>query len=86
MGIETPSPYEIKNKYLDMEYNDMEDYVNLQRENWKTPGCTIICDGWTSPTKLSIINFMVYCKESTFFLSLLMHRIISKTTNTFMVC
>ena len=67
MGIEVPSPYEIKNKYLDMEYKDMEDYVNLQREKWKTYECTIICDGWTSPTKLSIINFMVYCKGSTLF-------------------
>ncbi|RVW75626.1 hypothetical protein CK203_059080 [Vitis vinifera] len=28
-GIESLSPYEIKNKYLDMEYNDMEAYVNL---------------------------------------------------------
>ena len=27
-----------------------------------------MCDGWTSPTKLSIINFMVYCKGSTIFL------------------
>ena len=27
-----------------------------------------MCDGWTSPTKLSIINFMVYCKGSTNFL------------------
>ena len=68
MGIEAPSPYEIKNKYLDMEYKDMEDYVNLQREKRKTYGCTIICDGWTGPTKLSIINFMVYCKGSTIFL------------------
>ena len=68
MGIEPPSPYEIKNKYLDMEYKDMEDYVNLQREKWKTCGCTIMCDGWTGPTKLSIINFMVYCKGSTIFL------------------
>ena len=68
MGIEAPSPYEIKNKYLDMEYKDMEDYVNLQREKWNTYGCTIMCDGWTSPTKLSNINFMVYCKGSTIFL------------------
>ena len=36
MGIEPPSPYEIKNKYLDMEYKDIEDYVNIQREKWKT--------------------------------------------------
>ena len=68
MGIEPPSPYEIKNKYLDMEYKDMEDYVNTQREKWKTYGCTIMCHGWTGLTKLSIINFMVYSKGSTIFL------------------
>ena len=68
MGIEPTSLYEIKNKYLDMEYKDMDDYVNLQREKWKTYGCTIMYDEWTGPTKLSIINFMVYCKGSTSFL------------------
>ena len=68
MGIEPPSPYEIKNKYLDMEYKDMEDYVNIQRKKWKTYGCMIMFDGWTGPTKLSIINFMVYSKGSTIFL------------------
>ena len=46
----------------------MEDYVNLQREKWKTYGYTIMCDGLTGPMKLSIINFMVYCKRSTIFL------------------
>ena len=86
MGIEPPSPYEIKSKYLEMEYKDMEDYVNLQREKWETYGCTIMCDGWTRPTKLSIINFMVYQKEAQFSSNLLMHRIRLKTTNTFMVC
>ena len=68
MGIEPPSPYEIKSKYLEMEYKDMEDYVNIQREKWKTYGCTIMCDGWTGPTKLSIINFMVYSKGNIIFL------------------
>ena len=62
MGIEPPSHYEIKHKYLDMEYKDMETYVNIQKEKWKTYGCTIMCEGWTGPTKLSIINFMVYSK------------------------
>ncbi|RVX07719.1 hypothetical protein CK203_021897 [Vitis vinifera] len=68
MGIEPPSPYEIKNKYLEMEYKEMEAYVNQQREKWKTYGCTITSDGWTGPTKLSIINFMVYSKGTTVFL------------------
>ena len=27
-----------------------------------------MCDGWTGPTELSIINFMVYCKGNTIFL------------------
>ena len=27
-----------------------------------------MCDGWTGPTKLSIINFMVYSKGNTIFL------------------
>ena len=27
-----------------------------------------MCDGWTGPTKLSNINFILYCKGSTIFL------------------
>ena len=46
----------------------MEDYVNVQMEKWKTYGCKIMCDGWGGPTKLSIVNFMVYSKGSTIFL------------------
>ena len=65
MGIEPPFPYEINNKYLEMEYKEMEVYVN---QKWKTFGCTIMSDGWTGPTKLSIINFMVYSKGITVFL------------------
>ena len=34
----------------------------------KTYGCTIMRDGWTGLTKLSIINFIVYSKGSTIFL------------------
>ena len=51
-----------------MEYKEMEAYVNQQRKKWKTYGCTIMSDGWTAPTKLSIINFMVYSKGTTVFL------------------
>ena len=50
-----------------MEYKDLEDYMNIQREKLKTYGCTIMCDGWTGPTKLSIINFIVYSKGNTIF-------------------
>ena len=32
--------------------------------------CTIMSDGWIRPTKLSIINFIVYSKGTTMFLKL----------------
>ena len=67
-GYRTTSSYEIKYKYLDIEYKDMKDYDNIQREKWNTYECTIMCDRWTGPTKLSIINFMVYLKGNTIFL------------------
>ena len=51
-----------------MEHKDIKDYVNLKREKLKIYECTIMCDGSTGPTKLSIINFMVYCKGITIFL------------------
>ncbi|CAN6585860.1 unnamed protein product [Malus baccata var. baccata] len=51
-----------------MEYKDIGEYVNKLRSKWETNGCTIMCDGWTGPTRLSIINFMVYSKGKTIFL------------------
>ena len=73
MRIELPYSYKIKNKYLEMEYKEMEAYANQLREKWKTYGCTIMLDGWTGPTKLSIINFMVYSKGNTVFLKSVMY-------------
>ncbi|CAL8136761.1 unnamed protein product [Prunus armeniaca] len=62
-GVATPSPYEIKHKYLDMEHTDMQAYVEKVKEDWGVYGCTIMSDGWTGPTRLSIINFMDVIKE-----------------------
>ena len=68
MGIKPPSQYEIKNNYLEMEYTEIEAYVNQQREKWKTYGCIIMSNGWTWPTKLSVIKFMAYLKGTMVFL------------------
>ncbi|CAL9018889.1 unnamed protein product [Prunus brigantina] len=68
VGVQPPTPYEVRNKYLEMEYKDISEYVNKLRSKWETNGCTIMCDGWTGPNRLSIINFMVYSKGKTIFL------------------
>lgn len=67
-GAHYPTPYEIHGPYLKREYTDMKTYVESHRQTWEMFGCTIMCDGWTSPTKLAIINFMVYSKGATVFL------------------
>ncbi|XP_024164077.1 uncharacterized protein LOC112171067 [Rosa chinensis] len=67
-GVKLPSSYEIQTRYLENEYIEMKRYVDTHRETWKIYGCTIMRDGWTGPTKMSILNFMVYSKGSTVFL------------------
>ncbi|CAL2230049.1 unnamed protein product [Prunus armeniaca] len=62
-GVATPSPYEIKHKYLDMKHTNMQAYVEKVKEDWGVYGCTIMSDGWIGPTRLSIINFMDVIKE-----------------------
>jgi hypothetical protein len=49
-GVQHPSLYEIRNKYLEMEFKDIFEYVDTLRAGWETYGCTIMCDGWTGPT------------------------------------
>ena len=51
-----------------MEVADAENYLEEQKKRWVKYGCTILTDGWTGPTRLSIINIMVYCAGATVFL------------------
>ncbi|XP_058097309.1 uncharacterized protein LOC131242586 [Magnolia sinica] len=67
-GVKPPTPQEILGVYLDREHEEMQAWVRGLKPNWKQYGVTIMCDGWTGPTKLSIINFMVYCRGQPVFL------------------
>jgi hypothetical protein len=67
-GIPLPTPYEIYNTYLRANVASIKKYIDQQREVWKEYGCTIMSDGWTGPTRLSIINVMVYSAGKTVFL------------------
>ncbi|KAL5804750.1 hypothetical protein ACOSQ3_031550 [Xanthoceras sorbifolium] len=59
VGVQPPKVYEIRHKYLGIEYKEMKEYVDSFKTKWEKYSCTIMCDGWTGPTRLSIINFMV---------------------------
>ncbi|XP_048427360.1 uncharacterized protein LOC125471206 isoform X1 [Pyrus x bretschneideri] len=45
VGVQPPTPYEVRNKYLEMEYKDISEHVNKLRLKCETNGCTIMCDG-----------------------------------------
>lgn len=55
-----PTPKEILGKYLDMFAAETEEEIKKQEPVWEEYGCSLSCDGWTSSTKMFIINFIVY--------------------------
>ncbi|XP_077232424.1 uncharacterized protein LOC143869749 [Tasmannia lanceolata] len=67
-GVKAPTSYEIMNKYLPLEVEDLKKYINGLKQQWPEYGVTIMTDGWTGSTRQSIINFMVYCDGKTVFL------------------
>ena len=67
-NVPVPTPNDIHRWILDEEVDDMRKYIDEQKVKWQEYGCTIMADGWTGPTRLSIINIMVYCAGSTVFL------------------
>ncbi len=67
-GVKALTDYDIMNKYLKSEKEELESYIDSLKRQWPTYGITIMCDGWTSTTRKQIINFMVYCDGRTIFL------------------
>jgi hypothetical protein len=47
-------------------------------------GVTIMCDSWTGPTGISIMNFMVYYNGIMFFTNLLIVRDIARMRTSYM--
>ncbi|XP_058089446.1 uncharacterized protein LOC131236340 [Magnolia sinica] len=67
-NVKPHTPQEILSVYLNREYEEMQAWIHGLKPNWKQYGMTTMCDGWTRPTKLSIINFMAYCRGQPVFL------------------
>ena len=47
-GVKTPTDYEIMNKYLKSEKEELESYIESLKRQWPEYGVIIMCDGWTS--------------------------------------
>ncbi|OAY70615.1 hypothetical protein ACMD2_21314, partial [Ananas comosus] len=66
-GVKPPTPYEISGKYLDAEVNDIHAWVKNFKQQREMYGVTLMCDSWTGPTKMNIINFLIYCNGRVVF-------------------
>ena len=66
-GIASPTGWDIDGKYLDQNEQDLKTrYVKFQKD-WPLFGVTLMCDSWTAPTRMSVINFLIYCNGVMWF-------------------
>uniref|UniRef100_A0A804K7A4 DUF659 domain-containing protein n=1 Tax=Musa acuminata subsp. malaccensis TaxID=214687 RepID=A0A804K7A4_MUSAM len=66
-GIQPPTPKEIYGVYLDEEVAELKDWIKSFKRQWDEYGMTLMCDSWIGPTRMSIINFLVYCNRKVVF-------------------
>jgi hypothetical protein len=59
-GITIPTGREIDDTYLDSNEEEIKKHFQKFKEEWPQHGITLMCDSWTGPAGMSIINFMVY--------------------------
>ena len=65
-GVDPPASRDIYGHLLDSN-KELEGWISSYQSKWPVYGLTVMCDGWTGPTRRSIINFLTYCDGKTFF-------------------
>ena len=53
--------------YLPMEYEALQNWIKSHKSSWAERGVTIMCDGWSRPTRKHIVNFLVCSNRGTTF-------------------
>jgi hypothetical protein len=71
-GIASPTGRDIDGKYLDMNEKDLKDRYAKFQNDWPIFSVTLMCDSWTGPAWMSVINFLYIAIGSRGFTSLLM--------------
>ncbi|XP_048544817.1 uncharacterized protein LOC125523790 isoform X2 [Triticum urartu] len=66
-GVPAPKGIDIDGIYLNSNYEELQQYVAKFKDDWPTYGVTIMSDSWTGPSRMSIINFMVFSNGRMYF-------------------
>jgi hypothetical protein len=75
---------EIDGTYLDSNEEEIKKHFQKFKKEWPTHGINLMCDLWTGPTGISIINFMIYYNGVMFFTNSLTLQVTIRTHNTFL--
>lgn len=67
LQVRAPSAYDIAEVYLPEECKEMKQYIKSLEPIWNEKGVTTMCDGWSGPTNMHIINFLIYSVRGTVF-------------------
>ena len=63
-GVPSPIGRDIDGKYLDENEDEITTLFKKWQNEWKEHGVTVMCDSWTGPTRMSIINFLLYSNDT----------------------
>jgi hypothetical protein len=66
-GVKPPTGREVDGVYLDENEKEIIKEIDKWKQEWPTYGVTIMCDSWTGPTRMSVINFLLYCNGTIYF-------------------
>jgi hypothetical protein len=70
-GVPSEQGRDIDGKYLDANEVELKAMFQKWHNEWHEYGVTIMCDSWTSPTHMSVINFLLYSNGQMWFHSLI---------------
>jgi hypothetical protein len=59
-GGSSPQGRDIDDKYLDANEAELKDLFQKWRNEWHEHSVSIMCDSWIRPTRMSVINFLLY--------------------------
>lgn len=70
VGVKAHFAYQLLNLLVNINNKELRSCIGCLKVKCKEYGCTIMLDGWTTLTKKTLVNFLVYCDGITAFICL----------------
>ncbi|KAL7214779.1 hypothetical protein ACSBR1_027044 [Camellia fascicularis] len=68
-GFKGPFYHDLRSSLLNNNIREVREYLFEIQKSWRTNGCTIMSNGWSSRKQLIVINVITYYPKGTMFLT-----------------